>query len=86
MLLLPHVAGQDPAAAGLVLALVSTLAGNLLLVGSIANLIVADLAQQHGIAISWRDHARIGVPVTLLTLGVVAGWCCPDESARASIV
>jgi Na+/H+ antiporter NhaD/arsenite permease-like protein len=74
MLLLPHVAGQDPVAAGLALALVSTLAGNLLLVGSIANLIVADLAQQQGIAISWRDHARIGAPVTLLTLGVVAGW------------
>lgn len=74
MLLLPHVQGQDPAAAGLTLALVSTFAGNLLLVGSIANLIVADLAQAQGIAIDWRAHARIGIPVTLLTLAVVAGW------------
>jgi len=74
MLLLPHVQGQDPAAAGLTLALVSTFAGNLLLVGSIANLIVADLAQTQGIAIDWRAHARIGIPVTLLTLAVVAGW------------
>ncbi len=74
MLLLPHVQGQDPAAAGLTLALVSTFAGNLLLVGSIANLIVADLARAQGIAIDWRAHARIGLPVTLLTLAVVAGW------------
>jgi Na+/H+ antiporter NhaD/arsenite permease-like protein len=74
MLLLPHVQGPDAAGAGLTLALVTTLAGNLLLVGSIANLIVADLAARQGIAIDWKTHARIGVPVTLLTLAVVAGW------------
>ena len=71
MLLLPHLQGLQ---AGVTLALVSTLAGNLLLVGSIANLIVVDLAQKSGIAIDWRMHARVGVPVTLLTLGVVWAW------------
>ncbi|MCE1239881.1 MAG: anion transporter [Azonexaceae bacterium] len=71
MLLLPHL--QTPQA-GVTLALVSTLAGNLLLVGSIANLIVADLAAKQGIAIDWRQHARIGVPVTLLTLAIVGFW------------
>lgn len=76
MLLLPHVQGPGAAGAGLTLALVTTLAGNLLLVGSIANLIVADLAARQGIAIDWKTHARIGVPVTLLTLAVVAGWLC----------
>lgn len=74
MLLLPHLGGQDPAVAGLTLALVSTFAGNLLLVGSIANLIVADLAAQHGVTLDWRTHARVGVPVTLLTLAVVGAW------------
>ena len=74
MLLLPHVQGPGAAGAGLTLALVTTLAGNLLLVGSIANLIVADLAARQGIAIDWKTHARIGIPVTLLTLAVVAGW------------
>lgn len=77
MLLLPHVQGPGgvgTAGAGLTLALVTTLAGNLLLVGSIANLIVADLAARQGIAIDWKTHARIGIPVTLLTLAVVAGW------------
>ena len=79
MLLLPHVQGPGgvgTAGAGLTLALVTTLAGNLLLVGSIANLIVADLAARQGIAIDWKTHARIGIPVTLLTLAVVAGWLC----------
>jgi len=71
MLLLPHLKGPD---AGVMLALVSTLAGNLLLVGSIANLIVVDLAQKSGVAIDWRMHARVGLPVTLLTLGVVWTW------------
>ena len=45
MLLLPHLRGQE---AGATLALVSTFAGNLLLVGSIANLIVVDLAHRAG--------------------------------------
>lgn len=71
MLLLPHLHGGQ---AGLTLALVSTLAGNLLLVGSIANLIVCDLARKEGIAIDWRQHLRIGLPVTLLTLAIVWIW------------
>ncbi|RMF77301.1 MAG: anion transporter, partial [Nitrospirae bacterium] len=58
--------------AGPILALGSTLAGNLLLVGSIANLIVADLAGRHGVVIDWRVHARTGVPVTVVTLAVAA--------------
>jgi Na+/H+ antiporter NhaD/arsenite permease-like protein len=69
MLLLPHLRG-DPQA-GVTLALVTTFAGNLLLVGSIANLIVADLARQQGIVIDWKRHAVVGVPVTLLSLGVI---------------
>ncbi|MDR3371830.1 anion transporter [Rhodoferax sp.] len=71
MLLLPHLKGME---SGLTLALVSTFAGNLLLVGSIANLIVVDLAQRNGITIDWRLHARVGVPVTILSLGVVWVW------------
>ena len=74
MLLLPVAAGADPAAAGLTLALVSTLAGNLLIVGSIANIIVVDAARRQGVQIDWRRHARTGVPVTLATLALTAGW------------
>ncbi|MFP8779509.1 anion transporter [Hydrogenophaga sp. RWCD_12] len=70
MLLLPHL-GADPAAAGIRLALVSTFAGNLLLVGSIANLIVADLAAKEGITLDWKRHAVTGLPVTVVSLAAV---------------
>ncbi len=73
MLLLPHLGGSGEQA-GVMLALVTTFAGNLLLVGSIANLIVADLARQQGIVIDWKRHAITGIPVTLMTLVVVWGW------------
>ncbi|MGE0098950.1 MAG: anion transporter [Hydrogenophaga sp.] len=73
MLLLPHLSGSA-GQAGVMLALVTTLAGNLLLVGSIANLIVADLARQQGIEIDWKRHAITGIPVTLMTLAVVWAW------------
>jgi Na+/H+ antiporter NhaD/arsenite permease-like protein len=71
MLLLP--AATEPFS-GPLLALVSTLAGNLLIVGSIANIIVVDAARRRGIAIDWRSHARTGVPVALATLAITAGW------------
>jgi Na+/H+ antiporter NhaD/arsenite permease-like protein len=71
MLLLPAARHPD---AGVILALASTFAGNLLLVGSIANLIVAEQAAHLGIRIRWRDHARVGLPVTLVTLALAALW------------
>jgi len=76
MLLLPAVG--DAPFAGPILALATTLAGNLLLVGSIANLIVVEQAQRLGIAPvgrSWaNEHWRTGVPITLATLALAAGW------------
>jgi Na+/H+ antiporter NhaD/arsenite permease-like protein len=72
VMLLLHVAPQP--SSGPVLALASTLAGNLLLVGSIANLIVVEQAALQEIRIGWREHARVGVPVTVLTLGIAALW------------
>lgn len=71
MLLLPAAKGP---LAGPILALASTLAGNLFIVGSIANIIVIDQAGQLGVKIGWRDHARVGMPVTVLTLALTAGW------------
>ena len=69
MLLLP--AATHPLA-GPVLALASTLAGNLVIVGSIANIIVVETAARLGVRIGWRTHARVGIPITLLTLLVAA--------------
>jgi Na+/H+ antiporter NhaD/arsenite permease-like protein len=71
MLLLPHASHP---LAGPVLALASTFAGNLLIVGSIANIIVVDQAAALGVRIGWREHARVGIPVTLATLLVAAAW------------
>jgi Na+/H+ antiporter NhaD/arsenite permease-like protein len=71
MLLLP--AATEPFS-GPMLALVSTLAGNLLIVGSIANIIVVDAARRQGIDIDWRRHLRTGLPVTIVTLAITAGW------------
>jgi Na+/H+ antiporter NhaD/arsenite permease-like protein len=51
-----------------VVAMSSTFAGNLLLIGSMANLIVAEKAETRGVRIGFGEYARVGVPVTLLTL------------------
>jgi Na+/H+ antiporter NhaD/arsenite permease-like protein len=71
MLLLP---AATEGFSGPMLALVSTLAGNLLIAGSIANMIVVAAAARAGIVIDWRRHARTGIPVTLASLAIVAGW------------
>jgi Na+/H+ antiporter NhaD/arsenite permease-like protein len=60
--------------AGLILAMSSTLAGNLILVGSIANLIVVEQASRLRLKVSFIDHAKVGVPVTLATLGFSGLW------------
>jgi len=67
MLLLPLA--KHPLS-GPLLALASTFAGNLFIVGSIANIIVVDAAGRRGVRIDWRRHATIGVPVTLVTMAV----------------
>ena len=71
MLLLPYARGPE---AGAILALSSTLAGNLFVVGSIANIIVLDQARRLGVEIGWRRHARVGVPVTIVTLVLAWAW------------
>jgi Na+/H+ antiporter NhaD/arsenite permease-like protein len=59
------------------LAMASTLAGNLTITGSVANIIVAESARQNGgeaAHISFHDYARVGVPVTVLTVAIGAAW------------
>ena len=46
----------------------STFAGNLTLLGSMANLIVAERAGARGERVGFVDYVRVGVPVTLLSL------------------
>ncbi len=56
------------------LAVCSTLAGNLLLVGSLANLIVVERAAACGVRLSFLDHARCGIPMTLVSLAFALAW------------
>jgi Na+/H+ antiporter NhaD and related arsenite permeases len=71
MLLLPFAKTPE---SGIVMAIASTLAGNLLVVGSVANIIVIETGRRAGVPISFRTHARIGIPVTLATLAIAAAW------------
>jgi Na+/H+ antiporter NhaD/arsenite permease-like protein len=56
------------------LAILSTFSGNLLLVGSLANLIVAERASLAGVRLSFRDHAKAGVPITVISLLLAVLW------------
>lgn len=56
------------------LAILSTLAGNLLLIGSVVNLIVAESARRQGVLLSFVDFARSGFPVTLLSMTLAGLW------------
>jgi Na+/H+ antiporter NhaD/arsenite permease-like protein len=64
----------DPESAWLVVAMAATLAGNLTLVASVANLIVAQKARSGGVAITFWAHLRVGVPMTLLSLLFGMWW------------
>jgi len=75
LLLRPVVEGlARPEVGWLTLAMATTLAGNLTLLGSVANLIVAESAGHHGVQLSFREYLRGGVPITLLTLGWGILW------------
>jgi Na+/H+ antiporter NhaD/arsenite permease-like protein len=73
---IPAMPADVQETAWLALAMSSTLAGNLTVLGSVANLIVVENARKHGIAITLAEYCRVGVPVTLLTLLLGVGWLC----------
>lgn len=58
----------DPDFLWLVLAMSATFAGNLTLLGSMANLIVAERAEARGVRLAFGAYLRVGIPVTLLTM------------------
>ena len=75
LVLEPFVATlADPHHAWLVVAMAATLAGNLTLVASVANLIVAQKARVGGVTISFWAHFRVGAPMTLLSLAFGVWW------------
>src|SRR5213594_3409668 len=58
----------EPTRAWLLVAMASTLSGNLTILGSVANLIVVEAARSSGVRIGFAEYCRVGVPLTLVTL------------------
>jgi Na+/H+ antiporter NhaD/arsenite permease-like protein len=74
VVLLLGIVGEPTPALLHALALVSTLAGNLLLTGSLANIIAVERAAEMGLKIGFLEHARTGVPITVLSLALALVW------------
>jgi len=82
LLMAPTVStGLDVKLTWLMLAFVSTVAGNLTLMGSVANLIVAEKCKDTSYPLTFQEHIKVGVPSTLLTclVGVPIVWICSKE-------
>jgi Na+/H+ antiporter NhaD/arsenite permease-like protein len=75
MLLRALVPGFSDAHKGwLALAMSSTLAGNLTITGSVANIIVVERAGAEGVHIGFREYFRVRLPVTVATLALGSAW------------
>lgn len=74
VLLLVKVVDVTHPTTAYVLALANSFGGSLIILGSVANIIVVQQARDLGINISFRDFARLGVPVTLAALAGLLAW------------
>jgi Na+/H+ antiporter NhaD/arsenite permease-like protein len=75
LVLKPFVASlADPERAWLAVAMASTLAGNFTLVGSVANLIVAQRAKSQGVEIGFWPYFKVGAPLTILSIVIGVLW------------
>jgi Na+/H+ antiporter NhaD/arsenite permease-like protein len=77
MLFVPPLAAlpaADAAPIWLALAAFSTLAGNLTMIASVANLIVFETAGRAGVHVSFLEYLRAGGPITIVTLALAWAW------------
>ncbi|MBD2523308.1 anion transporter [Nostoc sp. FACHB-133] len=74
VLLLHHLIPHPDTRTWLLLAAASTLAGNLTLLGSVANLIVAEAVAKQGYRLTFGEHLRFGLPLTVITLILTYFW------------
>lgn len=75
MLLRPLVPGMpDPRLGWLALSSATTLAGNLTLLGSVANLIVAELASRRNVHLGFYQYLKVGLPLTVLGISLTTAW------------
>lgn len=64
----------NPTQAWLTLSMATTLAGNLTLLGSVANLIVAEIARQRNVTLGFMEYLKCGVWITLGSLAFGILW------------
>ncbi len=75
MVLKPLVPGfAHPDQAWIALAAATTLAGNLTLFGSVANLIVAESARHYGVHLKFRTYLLVGFPLAVISLVLTTLW------------
>ena len=75
LVLKPFIAhSSDPQRSWLIVAMASTLAGNFTLIGSIANLIVAQRARAGGVTIGFWAYFKVGAPLTILSILFGLWW------------
>jgi len=74
VMLLIKVVDISRAHAAYVLALANSFGGSLIILGSVANIIVVQQARDIGVNISFRDFARLGIPITLAALAGLVAW------------
>jgi len=73
VLLSPHMP-QGGTVLWYILSLAATYAGNLLTIGSMANLIVIEQARQNGVKITFGEYAKSGILVTAMNLAILGAW------------
>jgi Na+/H+ antiporter NhaD/arsenite permease-like protein len=73
-ILLMQIWPNPPKGALYGLALLSSLAGNLLVFASLTNIMVVERANAFGVRLSVAEHARVGIPVTILSMAFAVIW------------
>lgn len=74
LLLMPYLQGGNPEQTGAAMALGTAMASNVVVFGSLAGIIVVEQAAKRGAPVSLAEFSRAGVPVSLISMLVAAGW------------
>jgi len=65
---------NDNRVAWLVISMATTFAGNLTLLGSVANMIVAESASKSGVKLKFIEYMKTGIPITIITIFIGIIW------------
>jgi Na+/H+ antiporter NhaD/arsenite permease-like protein len=74
LMIAPYVKGLEPQVATAALAMGAGFSGNAIVFGSLPGIVLVQAAQARGVPISFGEFCRAGVPVTLISLAMGAGW------------